>query len=213
MFTIDLLKGEAVPAKSRPGGIVIVGATFAAPIIIAIVMFGFYLSNSIAISIQKQEIVSYETKTNELSDALKMQKSFEKEKNVYSSCLTEVSSSIGIHTQWSPVLRTLVENMPGSVVLTTLEVKQRFVKIKVPHKDDPEKMTNVSVPVRTLCVNVCGSPQSNCDEAVRDFGDSLRSSALLGPKLEDTRVSQGFDILENQNVVSYVIDCIFKPGL
>ena len=213
MFTIDLLKGEAVPAKSRPGGIAIVGATFAAPIIIAMVMLSFYLSNIIDISVQKQEVVRYEKKIDKLSDALKVQKSFEKEKNVYSSCLTEVSSSIGRHTQWSPVLRTLVENMPGSVVLTTLEVEQRSVKRKVPHKDDPKKMTNVSIPVRTLCISVCGSPQSNCDEAVRDFGDSLRSSALLGPKLEDIRVSQGFNILENQSVVSYEIDCIFKPGL
>ena len=213
MFTIDLLKGEAVPAKSRPGGIAIVGATFAAPIIIAMVMFSFYLSNIIDMSVQKQEVVRYEKKIDKLSDALKMQRSFEKEKSVYSSCLTEVSSSIGGHTQWSPVLRTLVENMPGSVVLTALEVKQRSIKMKVPHKDDPKKMTNISVPVRTLCISVCGSPQSNCDEAVRDFGDSLRSSALLGPKLEDIRVSQGFEMLENQNVVSYEIDCVFKPGL
>jgi len=108
---------------------------------------------------------------------------------------------------------TLVENIPDSVVLTSLEVKQRSVKRKVPQKDDPKKMINISVPVRTLHISVCGSPQINCDEAVRDFGDRLRSSALLGPKLEDIRVSQGFDTLQNQDVVSYEIDCIFKPGL
>ena len=213
MFTIDLLKGKAVPPKSRPEGIAIAAITFAVPVIIAIVMFSFYLSNIINISIQKREVVRYKKKIDQLSDALKMQKSFEKEKNVISSCLTEASSSITRHTQWSPVLMTLVENIPDSVVLTSLEVKQRSVKRKVPKKDDPKKMTNISVPVRTLHISVCGRPQTNCDEAVRDFGGRLRSSALLGPKLEDIKVSQGFDILQNQDVVSYKIDCVFKPGL
>ena len=213
MFTIDLLKGQCIPAKSRPEGIAIAAATFAVPIIIAIVMFGFYLSNIINISVQKQEIVKYEKRIDKLSDSIEMQKLFEKEKNVISSCLTEVSSSIAKHAQWSPILMTLVENMPDSVVLTSLEVKQRSVRRKVPQKDDPKKMINISVPVRTLHISVCGSPQTNCDKAVRDFGDRLRSSALLGPKLEDIRVSQGFDMLQNQNVVSYEIDCVFKPGL
>jgi len=91
--------------------------------------------------------------------------------------------------------------------------EQASVRRKVPKKDDPKTMTNISIPVRTLHISVCGSPQTNCDKAVRDFGGRLRSSALLGPKLEDIKVSQGFDILQNQDVVSYKIDCVFKPGL
>ena len=213
MFTIDLLKGQGVPAKSRPEGIAIAAAALAVPIIIAIVMFGLYLRNKIIISIQKQTIVNYETKIDELSDAVELQKSFENEKNAISSCLSEISTSLDRHTQWSPVLTALVKNMPDSVVLTDLEVKQSSVKRKVPKKDDPKKMIDISVPVRTLRINVCGSPQSNCDKAVRDFRDRLRSSALLGPKLENIRVSQRFGTLESRDVVSYQIECIFKPGL
>ncbi len=66
MFTIDLLKGQCIPAKSRPEGIAIAAATFAVPIIIAIVMFGFYLSNIINISIQKREVVRYKKKISQL---------------------------------------------------------------------------------------------------------------------------------------------------
>ena len=213
MFTIDLLKGEGIPAKSRPEGIAIAAATLAVPVIIAIVMFGLYLRNRIIISIQKQAIVNYETKIVELSDAVELQKSFEKEKAVIGSALSEVKSSIGRHTQWTPVLATLVENMPDLLVLTELRVKQNSVKIKVPKKDDPQKMVDISVPVRTLQMSVSGRPGDNCDEAVRDFKDRLRSSALLGPKLEDIRVSQEFDTLEGRDVISYEIDCIFKPEL
>jgi len=213
MFTIDLLKGEGLPAKSGPEGIAIAATTLAVPVIIAIVMFGFYLHNKIIISIQKQAIVNYKTRINELSDAVELQKSFENEKNAVNSFLSEVSTSIGRHTQWSPVLATLVKNMPDSVVLTELEAKQSSVRRKVPKKNEPQKMIDISVPVRTLWINVCGSPQSNCDKAVRDFRDRLRSSTFLGPKLENIRVSRRFGTLENQDVVFYQIDCIFKPEL
>ena len=213
MFTIDLLKGQGIPIRSRPEGIAVAVVTFAVPLIVAIVMLGYYLHTTITISIQKQRIINYETKIAELSDAVKLQKSFEREKYIINNCLSEVSYSIDRHIQWSPILATLAENMPNSVVLTKLEVKQRFTKRKVPKKDEPKKMIDISVPVRTLQMSVSGSPHSACDEAIRDFRDRLRSSALLGPKLEDIRVSQGFGTLEGKDVVSYDIDCIFKPAL
>ncbi len=213
MFTIDLLKGEGIPVKSGPGGITIAVVALVVPIVIAIVMLGLYLSNIINISVQKQEVVRYEKKIDKLSEAMEMQKSFEEKKNIYSNSLSEVSSSIGRHTQWSPVLAVLLKSMPDSIVLTKLEAKQDSVRKKVPQKDNPKKMTNISIPIRTLHIGVCGSPQSNSDRAVRNFGYRLRSSALLEPKLKDIKVSQGFDTLENQDVVSYEINCIFKPEL
>ena len=213
MFTIDLLKGQGIPVKSGPGGITIAVVTLVVPIVIAIVMLGLYLSNIINISVQKQEVVRYEKKIDELSDALEMQKSFEEKKIIYSNSLSEASSSISRHTQWSPVLAVLIKNIPDSIVLTNLEVKQDSVRKRVPQKDDPSKMADILVPVRTLRINAYGSPQSNSDRAVRNFGHRLRSSALLGPKLEDIKVSQGSDTLEKQDVVSYEMDCVFKPEM
>jgi Tfp pilus assembly protein PilN len=213
MFTIDLLKGEGIPVKSRPESIAMGVITLAVPVIVAIVMFGYYLHTQIVISIHKQGINNYETKIWELSEAVKLQKSFAKEKNIINNSLSEVEFSIGRHTQWSPILATIVETMPDSVVLTQLSVSQRSVRRKVPGKDDPEKKIDMSVPVRTLHMNISGRPQSDCDRAVKDFRDSLRSSALLKPMLEDIRVSQGFETVDGEKVVSYEIDCIFKPGL
>ena len=213
MFTIDLLKGEGIPVKSGPGGITIAVVALVVPIVITIVMFGLYLSNIINISVQKQEIVRYEKQIDELSDALEMQKSFEEKKTIYSNSLSEVSSSIGKHIQWSPILAVLQNSIPDSMVLTKLEVKQDFVRKKVPQKRDPKKMTDIFIPVRTLHIGVCGSPRSDGDSAIRNFRYRLRSSTLLGPKLKDIKVSQGFDTLEGQDVVSYEIDCVFKPEL
>ena len=213
MFTIDLLKGQGIPIRNRPENVAVAVVTFAVPVIVVIVMFGFYLRSKIVISIQEQGIVNYETRIDKLSDAVELQKSFEKEKSEINNCMSEISSSIGRHTQWSPVLTTLVTDMPGSVMLTQLLVKQHSVRRKVPQKDNPKVMTDISVPVRTLQMSVKGYPSSNCDKVVKDFRDSLRFSTSLGPKLEDIRVSQEFDTIDDRDVVSYEIDCVFKPGL
>ena len=211
MFTIDLLKGQGIPIKSRPIGVVIASVAAAVPILIAIVMLGYYLSNRIDISIRRQGIANYKTKLSGLSSAVELHKTFESKKTLYNSSLSEVMSSLSRHTQWTPVLTTLVENMPDSVVLPALNVKGRSVKRKVPKKDDPKKMITIDVPTRTLQISVCGSPGSDCGKAVRDLRDSV--STFLGTKLEQVRVSQKPEKLDGQDVISYQIDCVFKPGL
>ena len=213
MFTIDLLKGQGLPIKSRPEGIVVAAVTLAVPVIIAIAMLSVYFRNSIIISIKKQDIVNYETKMKKLSDAVALQKSFETEKVVYSSCLSEVKSAISRHTQWSPILATLVQNMPESVVLEKLSVGQSSIKRKIPKKDNPKETVDTTIPVRTLRMSVYGSSLSNCGEAVRDFRSRLWSSSVLGPKLENIRVSQKSAKIENKDVISYDIDCVFKPEI
>ena len=213
MFTIDLLKGQGIPMKSSPGGIAIAAVTVAVPMTIAIIMFGFYMNNMTQVSIKEQEIVRCQAEIDKLSGAVELQDSLEKEKIVYGNCLSEVRSSISKYIQWSPVLVTIVENMPDSVMLTALEVKQNSVRKKVPKKDNPEEMIEKSVPVRILQMSVSGDPQQDCDKAVRDFRNRLRSSAFLGPKLEDIGVSQESETLEGRDVASYEIECVFKTRL
>lgn len=213
MFTIDLLKGRGVPRKSSAGSVATVAAAAFVPVVIAIAMFGLYMRNKVVISVQASTITNYEAKTRKLSDAVKQQKAFEEEIKTYNNYLTEVSNNLDRHTQWSPVLVTVVENLPDSVVLTSLEVKQRSVRQKVPKKDDPKIMIDISVPVRNLLMTVSGMPESNSDEEIREFSDQLRSSDLLGPKLENVRISQGVGKLGNKEIVSYQINCMFKPGM
>jgi len=229
MFTIDLLKGQGIPIKSRPGGMAISGVSIAVPLIIATIMFSSYVRNRIIISIQKRGITSFKTRTEKLSDVINQHKSLEKEKSLYNSCLSELRSSISRHTQWSPILVTIVQNVPDQVILTGLEVKRRFIRRKIPQtcgelaesKDDSKKQvegprsagTHINVPVSTLTLTVVAVPQSDCDQAVRDFRQRLLNSDLLGPKLENINVSQDSDTFDGQNVVSYQIDCLFKPAL
>jgi Tfp pilus assembly protein PilN len=213
MFTIDLLNGQAIPLKSKPGSLAIIAVTVVIPIAVAMGMVGFYMQNKIVVSIKKQEVNKCQAEIDKLSDAVGLQKALEQKKTAYIGYLSEVKSSIKRHTQWSPVLTTLMENIPDSVVLTSLAVNQSSVKRQAPKKDDPDQIVEIDVPVKILRLIVSGGPQSNCDEAVRDFRDRIRDSAFLGPKLENIGVSQKTETIESQNVVSYEISCVFKPGV
>lgn len=185
----------------------------AVPVIVASMMFSCYLRNAIIISVKQDAIASYQSKVDKLSQAVKVRKSLAEETNLYADCLSEVKSSIIRHTQWSPVLTTVVENLPDSVVLTKLEVIQQHAKRKVPKKDDPKKTVDITVPLRTLKISMAADPRLNSDEAVRDFRNHLLNSSVLQQKLTSINVSQTSGSLGDQEVVSYEIDCVFKPPL
>jgi Tfp pilus assembly protein PilN len=213
MFTVDLLKGQGRPVRTKPQGVAIFVATFAFPVLVALVLAGYYARNNVVISIQKQNINSLDTQTKRLSEALKFKEFSEREKASITNCISEVASSIYRHTQWSSTLMALLENLPDSVVVSSLEVRQSLVKRKVT-TDAADKKADPSIAVRTLKIKVSGNPGINCDLEVKAFRDRLKASKELGPKLDDVVVaSQGHETLDGRDVVTYDIDCIFKPGL
>ena len=208
-----MLNGQGVPLKSRPGGLAIVAVTAAMPVLIAIAMMGFYLQNKIIVSIKERELDKWEQRISQLSDAVEWRKSLEKEKLVYNKCLSEVQSAIGRHIQWSPILATVVENMPDSVVLDGIYINLSYNKKKVPKKDNPEEMIDIDVPARTLRMQISGKSNSNSDEKIKEFQARLRSSKYLGPKIKNIICSQESDIIEGQEIVFYEIDCVFNPEI
>jgi Tfp pilus assembly protein PilN len=214
MFTIDLLKGDGRPVRTKPQGVAIFVATFAVPALIALVMVGYYTRNNIVISVRKQNINSLDIQIKRLSDAIKFRESSEKEKASITSCLTDIASAINKHKQWSPILMSLLENLPDSVVINSLDVKRGTIKRKGNAAVSAGKKIDPGVFVRTLRIKVSGNPSRNCDLEVKSFRDRLKASKDLGPKLDDVIIaSQGHEVVDNQDLVTYDIDCIFKPGL
>ena len=184
----------------------------AIPVMIAMGMISFYHRTSIAVSAKEKEIAKYQAEIDKLSGAVELQKALEKKKIANESCLSEVKSSIKRHTQWSPALTTIIENIPDSVVLNSLEVEHRTIKKKVPKEDNPKKMIEIDVLVRVLQLTVSGSRQGNIDEEVRDFRDRILASEFLGPKLEKIDVAKKSETVDDQDIYSYEINCFLKPG-
>ncbi len=215
MFQIDLLKGEGIPVKSRPQSIAFTTIMIAVPLIIAAAFLVCYVRNEIVISIQKDRIANYDFKISQLDDAVEFEQSIQGKKRSINAGLSEVSQvlSSGRHVKWSPVLVSLVENMPDSVILTGIEVKERIVNKQVPRKDDPKKMVQKALPLRTLQLALRGAAKSNCDEDIKAYRSRLYSSDVLAGRLDNIGVSQKMDTIEGREYISYQIDCVFKPGL
>lgn len=213
MYRIDLLKGQGIPLRSRPEGIAIASVTIVVPAIVAIGMLGVYLHSKIMIGIQRQKMARMQVEIDKLSEALELRQGLQQQRNEISKCLSEVRSSIGRHTQWSSVLQTVVENLPESVVLTGLQVSQRFIRKRAPSKGGSQKKQDIMVPVRTLHMSVSGSAGAGCSKQIKDFRERLLRSSCLGWRLQDIRVSQRSGTGKDEELITFEIDCIFKQGL
>lgn len=213
MYTIDLLKGEGVPEQSSPEKIAVMAVTIVVPVVVAILMFGLYLSNRVAISVLSTEADSYQKKVENLSVKLVVQKSLDTEKQLINQSIIETANSINRHTQWTDILITALQHMPDSLVLTRMSAEQRIERAKVPNPNKPGEKMDIAIPARTLTLNLGTALGSNADSDIREFRDKLRYSSVLAPKLEDIVVSQQGDSASGREIISYEIKCIFKPQI
>lgn len=213
MLTIDLLKGHGVPIRSNPDKIALISVALAIPTVIAIVMFGYYLKNNVIISIQQQRMLNYEKSINNMSQAQGLLQAYEKEKKYTDGCLSEVWQNIIKHAQWTPILVEIVKIMPDSILLKGIDIKQDTVKKTVPSKNAGGGDVEISIPIKTLRISVCEKSGLEHGRSIRNFQDSLRSSAVFASILDNITVSQGIDTFKGQDVVSYQINCSFKPKL
>lgn len=208
MFTIDLLKGSGRPTTNTVAGLFIIAITWITPLVIVIAFSTIFLKNKIDINVQKAETIRFNTKISELSDSIKLHNTFEASKKIMTSTLSEVYPKLDNHMQWSDVLTVLAESLPGSIILTHIDVKQSVQQREIQKANDLQKTTNVNVMVRTLTMEVIGKSTVNCDKAVEDFHDKLRYSDVFTSTIS---VSQGVKTVSQKEVVFYTITCVFDP--
>jgi Tfp pilus assembly protein PilN len=218
MFAIDLLKGQGVPAKSRPEGVAAVIVTISFPVIVAVVMVGSFFANRVEISVAKNKIthIEKELEAGFLGDAVKKQKSFEQETEDLTGRLTDVADAVNTQTQWSPFLEAIIKNMPSSVMLKEIDVKKDSKKVKKiveGGKDAKAQTIEVAVPIRILHLSLTTNQQNNFDKVVKNYRDSLLADPAVGPKLDDIKVSQECEKVDGKDVISYEIFLVFSPRL
>jgi hypothetical protein len=214
MYTIDLLKGRGIPIKNRRGGIFIIAATIAVPVIIAMGFYTEYLLNKIEINRTDISIRDHENKISQMKEAVKSLSSMEQQCGTLRDCITDVSMAIGRNVQWSPILQLIVENMPATTQLNKLDVSLVMLTKQMPDKADPKKLVNVPYSSRTLHISLHEFSKSDSGEAVRTFIQALRSSKIMNGKVDDIRIaSQEREAVQGVEVTRYDIDCIFKPQI
>ena len=208
---IDLLKGKGCQIRNKAETISIAVLALALPLLTLLVIGGFYLKNKIEMSIKTSEIASFESKLERMSDFMELHKSLIEQKSEINIALADVASLLDRHMQWTPSLVVLSKDLPHFMALTELELEERFVKTKTPMISDPEKLVLIDVPVRKLRMNINASPDYDCDAGVKSFMDVLNSHMQSELRFSDIQVSRDFDAVKGKEVVSYKMDCNFKP--
>jgi len=210
MYTVDLLMGEGIPIRSRPGGIALACLIVVVPLLIGLGMTSFFLDGQIILSIERKQLSNIEAASSVLTHVLKKKESLEHEKAAANASLLEIKSAVSGYTQWSQTLAALADNLSDPLVLTRLEANQRMVQRKVPAKDDPNRKVDMSIPVRTLKLCVCGQQAGTALDAVQNLQENLRASPVIGPLLDTVAVAQGVTTLDSQAAVMYELECALK---
>ena len=212
MHTIDLLKGQGIPAKTTLGSAAMVIVMAAVPILAAAGMVDRYLQNKTDIEIKQQQIAVEQATVEKFADAMKFKESLEKKQNAIDSELSEVSSCLSNFVQWSPVLETLARNMPSQMVMSGLRAESITERRSITSQSDPNRRVNITVSRRMLVLDISGSELRDYGDVVQSYANRLKSSQVLGPKLEDIEVSQKPGTAGDLKTVSYTMNLKFKSG-
>jgi len=179
----------------------------AVPILAAAGMVDRYVQNKTDIEIKQQGIVKEQATIDKLADAVQFKDSLLMQQNAIRSKLSEVSSCLGRYIQWSPVLITLVENMPRGMIMNALKADSTIDRPRVAGGKDIKPTVK-----RTLVLDISGTERRDYGDDIENYSKRLKSSSELGPKLEKIEFSQKPGSTGDINTVSYTMNLIFKSG-
>ncbi|MHC5059511.1 MAG: hypothetical protein ACYTFK_00275 [Planctomycetota bacterium] len=209
MLAIDLLKGRGVPIKTRPVGASILAIIVAVPVVITIVTLGNYFRSGIELRNQRRVLANLQADIFKMTDSVRFKQNAEIQINEMNACFAEMGDTLAQQIQWSPVLQVLAENIPASLILSSLSIKLELKTKTVPDRRDPTKAVPVQTQKRILYISLYGRQMGGNDEAVLELLNALNTSEILGRKTDNIRlVAQATD--NTKNVMNYVIECVFE---
>ena len=188
MFTVDLLKGKNIPARTQPQTIVVGALIAAVPVIAAIIMVSSFVLMGTEMAIARQRIGRYDSEIEKLHAPLTERKRIEAEIKALADIQREAASCLPQFTQWFDIVNDIVVAMPDSMVLNELQVTVESDKKQVPKKDGSGTV-ETSFRVPKLHLSLSGFGDSNYDLVVKDFRDKLLAAGSLKNRLENIRVA------------------------
>jgi hypothetical protein len=207
MHNIDLLKGQGIPAKATTGGIMVLTVMVVVPILVAAGMLDWYLQTRIDIGMMEQKIVTAKETISEHAQDVKMKHSLEQDIKLINNKLSEVSRTLKIFVQWTPVLVTLAENMPGPMIMKDLTAQSQSARRTTRRNTDPNKPVSIPIPERSLVMNINGSKPGSYDQTVQRYQESLNKSPVLKPRIKEIIPSKEAGTGSDQSE-SYIMNII-----
>ena len=213
MHTIDLLRGEGIPAKATLATVFLAGLIVAVPILAGSVMAGWYIQNLVVVEIDQGAIARAEKTIEQYKADVAQKEQKEKEQAGINAKLTEVKTCLGGYVQWSPVVETVVREIPAGMVMTRLAAETLQDRQTTTVKEgESSRPANVMISKRVLVVELAGRPGGDYDNAVRDYGERLKKSAALASRLESVIPSQQGGELGEIKTTIHTVKLVFKPA-
>jgi len=209
MFEIDLLKGQGIPIKSKPGGAALLAFTVAIPVIAVTVILVNYVHTGILLSMQKQSLERFQERISNLSEITELRRTIYLKKNDINLCLTEVNDVLPQYLSWSPILEMIARNMPENLVLKELNVTSKLTTELSVNVDEPSKTKKALKSERILKITLYRNINQGSDEVVLNFLQNLDASGFIKEKSANVRpLSQSAD--DKKDAMFYVIECVFE---
>lgn len=212
MHTIDLLRGQGIPAKTTLGSAAMVIVIVVVPILAGAAMADRYLQNKTDIEIKQQQIILEQATIEKFADAVKFKESIQMQQNAIGGELSEVASCLDNYIQWTPVLETIARYMPSQMVMNELRVENTSDRQRITSENNPNSTAYVTVYKRKLVLVISGSELRDYNSDVENYSESLKLSPVLGPKLERIEFSQNPISTGEVKTVSYTMNFEFKSG-
>lgn len=210
MFTIDLLKGKALPAKVDFKRFLLLAVPILIPLMVVTVLAvayqrdrGLLQTQKTTLNQQQQEIEQY---TRDVAEYNAINRQI-KEMEAY---LKEISRALTYRIQVSDVLVELVQSLPESIFIYEIKMDRNSIMEKIQQEESAEVKQRLVVR-RKLKLVLCGYDPERCDLSVQDYLNTLRQSSLLSQiftQIKPSARQQGQ--VDDQDAIYYEIECTLR---
>ncbi len=205
-FTIDLLHGQGLPKRSRPGTIALAAVPFLIPILATGLLAGQWLNQTALLntelSIHRQNLQHIEQCAEDLRQYEKLQEDILAARHR----IKLIHDALRLEMPLSPLLLELVETLPPEVYFTEMDITYQPVRRKMV---DPKtnQVSYVKVIQRTLRLTLAAPNQLESDQSVNQYIHNLRTAPGLSAVAQEIQIQSRQETPDSQNLVLYEIHC------
>lgn len=210
MHTVDLLRGRGIPPKTTLLGILIAAMAALVPLCATAALLDRYFENQVFLDIQAHALTGAAKEQDSYSQAITERADLEKKKADIQKTLAEIVTFADRNIQWSPIFTTLAQNMPQEMIVTSLQAVRKNTAVIIPSENNPEINIRLTIPKRSLVIDVAGKKNLDHDASVMMLRNGLAASTALAEKLEDVVISHGAGVAAGEGAVSYKVVCVFE---
>lgn len=208
MFTIDLLKGKALPEKVDLKKSTLRALLVMIPVLaLSLLAVAYNHTSASAQTLQqtlRQQQQQFEQYTGEMAEYNRTRTQIKE----MEKCLQAIAKALTYRLQVSDILTELVQTLPETIFLYEIKMGRNAIEKKIQQGDKLVKKLSVQ---RKLDLVLCGFDPQKSDRAVQTYLGQLEQSPLLSEIFTEIKPSarqQGQ--VDKRDAIYYEIECVLR---